>query len=283
MNKLYLIKALTNMHPGSGEVNYNIVDNQVQRDVITDRPIINSSSFKGCLRDYLSGKMSDSQIGYIFGDTKGNIGKYTFFNCNLLSLPVRSNKKSFFRAVCKETIEELVSTINNFSIHIDISILRELIDLASEKEKGFDYFIIFENYDDLEDISIEGYKCEHQQFEKVKQLESVLGENIVLTSNEVFNELTKELPVIARNHLEERKSQNLWYEEVVPRESIFYTTIKIEDNEESEDFDKQHGYIDEFNKNITGNNVIQIGANASIGYGYSRIVELCSFAGDKNE
>ena len=71
-----------------------------------------------------------------------------------------------------------------------------------------------------------------------------------------FQEL--ELPVIARNKINEKgKSENLWYEEVVPRFSNFYTFIIKTDIEEiRKEFDK-------FMKEI-----IQIGANKSIGYGF---------------
>ena len=47
---IYLLECLTNLHVGSGEVNYNIVDNEVERDVVTNYPTINSSGVKGALR-----------------------------------------------------------------------------------------------------------------------------------------------------------------------------------------------------------------------------------------
>ena len=32
----YKIDCLTNLHVGSGEVNYNIIDNEVEKDAVTD-------------------------------------------------------------------------------------------------------------------------------------------------------------------------------------------------------------------------------------------------------
>jgi len=80
--------------------------------------------------------------------------------------------------------------------------------------------------------------------------------------DQIFAELATELPVIARNHLDDGGiSQNLWYEEVVPREAVFGFAVLVPDGD---------NYFDIFNQNIDGK-VIQIGANATVGYG------LCLF------
>ena len=49
----YKIECLTNLHVGSGEINYNIVDNEVEKDAITNLPVIHASGVKGALRDAL--------------------------------------------------------------------------------------------------------------------------------------------------------------------------------------------------------------------------------------
>lgn len=49
---LVTLKCLTNMHVGNGDVNYNIVDNEVEVDPVTGYPTINASGVKGALRNY---------------------------------------------------------------------------------------------------------------------------------------------------------------------------------------------------------------------------------------
>ncbi|MFK7969320.1 MAG: hypothetical protein AB8F95_03085, partial [Bacteroidia bacterium] len=108
---------------------------------------------------------------------------------------------------------------------------------------------------------------------------ALLGERIALVNHNNLKRLVKRLPVIARNYLENGISQNLWYEEVVPRETRFYffmrkpkeTPDKFIDKEslESSDFFNCILPFDSFVKSYASNHV-QVGGNASVGYG------LCS-------
>ena len=68
-------------------------------------------------------------------------------------------------------------------------------------------------------------------------------------------------PFLSRNHLEDGVSQNLWYEEVVPREALFGFVILAPEGD---------SLLEKFNQ-LVKENIIQIGANATIGYG------LCHF------
>ena len=71
------------------------------------------------------------------------------------------------------------------------------------------------------------------------------------------------LPVIARNKLEDGKSENLWYEEVVPAESRFVFFVSYDNEEIFKEFDE-----------IIQKELIQIGANGSIGYGFCKITKV---------
>jgi len=77
-----------------------------------------------------------------------------------------------------------------------------------------------------------------------------------------FHELAEELPVIARNHLDNGESKNLWYEEIVPRASVFMTCIQAE---------SQSRLIDDLNDSL-----VQIGGNATVGYGYCKFKLVAS-------
>lgn len=79
-----------------------------------------------------------------------------------------------------------------------------------------------------------------------------------------FDTLVQELPVLSRNHLENGVSKNLWYEEVVPRETLFGVAILAPTDD---------GHFEAFNATLT-EQIIQIGANATIGYGLCKFQKL---------
>ncbi len=250
----YLISCLTNMHVGAGGANYGVIDNLIQRDSVNNMPVINSSSLKGALREYFKNtwEKEPKKLKYVFGadpsrneDDKGkeSIGHYKFFNADLLVLPVRSNKNPFYRATAKM----LVDTIN-------------------EKAKAFqEKELVSGSYDYSTPTTIGGdVKLEDwlAASDPTINYDPNMGNDVAIFDDNTFKKLAKRLPVIARNQLDNGESKNLWYEEVVPRESRFICFIsKTETN--SDDFDKDLSQA-----------VVQIGANGSIGYGYCRITKI---------
>ncbi|WP_333859553.1 type III-B CRISPR module RAMP protein Cmr4 [Clostridium sp.] len=257
--EVYIIKCLTNMHVGSGNASYSIIDNQVQRDVITNFPTINSSSLKGSLREYLKNKIGNEIVKYIFGDDKEHgIGKYKIFPGMLLSIPVRSDQKPFFRATCQRIIRDFKNLIDSFHYKkLELKLeLEKLIEQLNE-EKSISNCIEGE-------VNIENYKCNITKVDDsiiTSKINSMFGQDLIILDDATFLKIVSELPIIARNKLENGESQNLWYEEVVPRESRFYFgVINGEDNQL--DF-----------KKIT-EEPVQIGGNATIGYGYCNIEKV---------
>ncbi|KGN71411.1 type III-B CRISPR module RAMP protein Cmr4 [Porphyromonas sp. COT-239 OH1446] len=85
-------------------------------------------------------------------------------------------------------------------------------------------------------------------------------------SHSTLTEAIKELPVIARNKLNNGESKNLWYEEVVPAESCFVFFVSGPE----ELFGK---FDEELDKELNGQ-LVQIGANGSVGYGFCTITKL---------
>ncbi len=278
---LYTITAITNMHVGSGDVNFGVIDNLIQRDVVTNLPTINSSSLKGALREHFENYKAESKlVKYIFGasakDSDSSSGKYKFFGANLASIPIRSNKKPYFRVTSPSILNEFKYMLETFGIESKES--EELKKLIEQIEQNKDKNIIFE---DIDGVILEDYKVEEILKSDLitENIQKLFGENLAILKDSDFNEFCESLPVVARNHLENGKSQNLWYEEIVPRETKFYFFISIPTHLDNQDMKELTTFDESFN-NIIQENIIQIGANASIGYGYSKIEK---FPKDKNE
>jgi CRISPR-associated protein Cmr4 len=264
-NKAYIIKTKTNLHVGSGDTNFGIVDNEVQRDTITNLPVINASSLKGALRDHFDDTIKEDATSKhfikLFGDEK-NQGLIKFIDARLLFLPLRSNKKPYYHVTSVETLKSQKELLKSFGIELDF-----------EDIKSTESIVV-----DTQDAVVEDVECKAKNLE-LSKLKKLFGiKNLAIFSEEDFNEAVSNLPVIARNKLNNGKSENLWYEEVVPRESIFVAVLSYYNNFNDNGADKR-GKTDKtvlerqykkFEEKLL-NDDIQIGANASIGYG------ICNF------
>lgn len=104
--------------------------------------------------------------------------------------------------------------------------------------------------------------------EKIKEL---IG-NPQVKKHEKFKEKCsdEELPVISRNNLEDGQSANLWYEQVLPKHSVLVFAVMGEEKDAS---GKENAAFIDFCDELNGAQV-QIGANATIGYGYCLITEI---------
>lgn len=251
----YVIKAVSNLHAGSGEGDFSVVDKQVQRDPVTGLPTIHASGIKGALREAMEFVQNPS-VSTVFGGNpkNGDIqqGTYNFYDAQLLALPIRSSHNFYYLATCPYLLTaagELLETKT-----VDHPTAWAMYALAGLQANLPVYFGSNHGV-----IQMEDWNASHNP-QALGVLESWIGTRVALLSNEQFAELAGALPIIARNYLDNGISKNLWYEEVVPREARFVTMVSRpnEDNNLGAFLDSKNGFV-------------QLGANATVGYG------LCHF------
>ena len=262
-----------------------VYDNLIQRDVLSNYPVINSTSLKGALKEYFDkvkyakSPEKDEVIKKVFGmgnekvdgkedDKMTNIpGKFCFFNANILSIPARSDKFPFLNVTTIPIINDLLKQFDLLKTSQDkiieetsINTLKKLSEIGMETKSA----ICFEK--EYEGAMVEFYniKTDYKSIfseDEITIIKKWFGERPVILNTEIFkNNISEKLPIIARNHLNNGQSVNLWYEEILPRESRFYAFISATD----EDW-----------KNIDFSiNSIQIGGNSSVGYGYSKMFQI---------
>lgn len=97
-------------------------------------------------------------------------------------------------------------------------------------------------------------------------ISSLFGGSIAVAKDNVLAELTDDyhLPVIARNHLEDGRSTNLWYEQVLPAQTRLIFPVL---------YPKGDKYFTRFSEVLT-KCPVQIGANASVGYGFCTLSSI---------
>ena len=252
MNKhLIKMECLTGLHVGSGDVNFNIIDNEVEKDPVTGRPTINASGVKGAFRDAY--KTEGRDMKRIFGsegknDDETTTGEYKFLNAELLTRPLRASGTGV-ASVPVTTIDTLNSYLRRLTgfgcNHYDIE----------EIVYSGDYTLLSRDGK----VYVEGERTEKMPDKLAAQLDllsDVLPANTVIAKT--FDDYP--LPVIARNCLDNGISKNLWYEEYVPQTSVFYTLILTDDKE----LDPALGV----------GKVVQFGGHFSIGYGFMKLTEI---------
>jgi CRISPR-associated protein Cmr4 len=223
---VFLIKTITNLHAGSGDSEYGVVDKLVQRDSVSTYPTIHSSSLKGALREHLEvvENTASTEITTIFGSETSAPnpvhGTLRFLAADCLSLPKPDesigNSRAFERIYSGSILNEYIAKAQSLGTTLDKQALITAIGSNSRQD------------------------------------------------DTAFKALAAKgaLPVLARNQLDNGVSRNLWYEEFVPRESLFACIVLCPT-------DKAAVMASFMAK--TNNKVIQFGGNATVGYG------LCSF------
>lgn len=224
------LKCITNMHVGNGDVNYNIVDNEVELDPVTEYPTINSSGVKGALRSHFK---NDAHALAWFGSdpnvkTNHQQGKLKILNANMLMRPLRATDDlaPYHLVYTDKMFEQYTEMCSIFGI-------QPAYTKASNNNS----------------VSVEG----------IPVSDPITGNGETAYKCNLLKDYA--LPVIARNHLDNGISTNLWYEEVVPHQSMFYFFVLSEDQ----------SLLDDFKNAINNAKVIQFGGNATIGYGLCKV------------
>ena len=239
MNAIILkLECLTNLHVGNGDVNYNIIDNEVERDPVTRYPVIHASGVKGALREYfkrngilgikeLFGKEAGTD-----GDKNTSPGKLKILSAEMLAIPVRASAgdKPYYLVSTETAVKRYYRMKSEF--------LAVKTVFAPQESNG---------------VQVDALTPKHKI--------TVDGQTLYLLSDKDFQKIA--LPVLARNCLNDGGiSQNLWYEEVVPHESLFFFPALADKSDRD--------YLNQFRDAVSGQ-VVQFGGNSSIGYGLCKV------------
>lgn len=227
------LECITNMHVGNGDINYNIIDNEVEKDPVTGYPTINASGVKGALREFFNADADlKSYVASLFGaDRAGDTtpGQLKILCADMLARAARasSGPEAYYLITTQTALNKYA---DNCEIFLGTRLNGEK--KPADKKEAAEGFLL-------------------------KEKVNVNGKNLYILPEEIFKKI--ELPVIARNQLDNGISKNLWYEQVVPHESLFaFVVLGTEDN------------LAIFRKAVNGK-VVQFGGNASIGYGLCKV------------
>lgn len=216
--RVFKITAKTNLHVGNESGgDFTIIDKAIQRDPLTGLPCINSSSLKGAINEYCT---------------------------NGINMPAETRKKLFG----SDKIDKKSDSQKGEAIFFDA----KLLFLPQQDESTLFHYV---TSDSVIAMLNDRVKLFNPSFNFAKPA-NYNGKAVKTESDKLVSLCSDDnLPIIARNVLDNGESKNLWYEQVLPAETVLYTIVQ------------EKG--DDLAKALDGN-IVQIGANATIGYGYCK-------------
>jgi CRISPR-associated protein Cmr4 len=275
--------AETALHPGSDRPRSGI-DLPVQREEHTGFPIIQASGLKGAMREKAEVKGMDSAlIEIIFGpENAEHAGALALTEARLLAFPVRSLSGVFVWITCPTFLNRYLRNLKMLDASPSLPPFDTFPELTADKafvleNSGLSDPLVLEDLlFHLDATKSNEMKQWQEEIQKLlpedsssphRYIREKFRKHLVLIDDESAQYLTRYgTQVTARNVLDENKtSKNLWYEETLPPDSVFYCLALFSDPRTSTSY-KATALKTVFSQNIPP--YLQIGGDETLGEGW---------------
>ena len=265
--------AETNLHPGTGQA-AGTIDLPVAREKITDYPVIVGSSLKGALLDaakqHQKAGLTDIKTERVFG-SPNQAGAIAVTDGRLLLLPIRSLNSHYKWVTCPYLLERYQRDCGLAGIQvetIDFQPLKKLREAETAAAGEGRLYLEDSHFKIVSTDLITPVAEAIAPLIKHPSVKQRLPENLVIVNDNEFVFFARyALAVNARNLLDEQKiSQNLWYEETIPSDTLFYTLFLARPGEK----DSLYSLIKMFEQHP----YLQVGGNETVGQGWCVVTFL---------
>jgi CRISPR-associated protein Cmr4 len=270
--------AETSLHPGA-EGTGGVIDLPVAREGDKGYPVIPGSSMKGALRDKAEQELVEKNtiVSKVFGgpDQAGGIA---VTDARILLLPMRSLTSHYRWVTCPYLLERFQRDLKLMGCDSKFNFGEKGKPVKGEAiaVKGDSLYLeefsfkLVPNPDAIRTV-IDGIK----QLVYHNSLKERLNDQMVIISDDDFSYFSQYgLQVNARNVLEKetKASINLWYEELIPSDTLFYSLLIARKGQE-----KDIGHVKGL---FVKSPYLQVGGNETIGQGWC--VVSCFEGGEKS-
>lgn len=257
--------AETSIHPGSGQ-DAGFVDLPVAREAATDYPVIVGSSLKGALLDFARTQdqdVAESERERIFGKQE-HAGQLLVGDARLLLLPVRSLQGAYKWVTCPHLLERFARDTARATGKVATD--NENLEVDSNSYLGTAHDTL---YLEEREFTLKGPVAPkiRTSIQPLMALSDQLEERLVVVNDDDFAWFARYgLAINARNSLDAQKktSENLWYEETIPPDALFYSLL-------SERSNSGGGAIDAVLEMVSKRPYLQVGGNETVGQGWFAI------------
>lgn len=263
--------AETPLHPGAG-ASEGVVDLPVSREAKTDYPVIPGSSLKGSLRDRARQEKWD-ETDTLFGKPD-SAGFLSISDARILLLPVRSLTGLFQWVTCPYILERLQRDFQlagtELALPLDQLSPKPQKVIVSEKhaiDPAKHMFLEELQFSVATAAAVDAVAEAIAPLIKHEQTRKRLSTQLVVVHDDDFSYFARHgLPVVARNKLDRdtKTSENLWYEEHIPSDALFYFMVNSPTRRSAE--------LETFVEKLTaGSPYLQVGGNETVGQGWTAL------------
>lgn len=257
--------AETSIHPGAGR-SLGVVDLPVARETASGYPVIAGSSLKGALRQAAEQTLGRDSVDvhHVFG-RPDQVGGVAVSDARLLLLPVRSLASASCWVTCPQLIERFRRDVTRAGrgvappeVHVEKGTA-----LAAAGPHLFLEECSFEVRGEPDVALLDALS----PLVRHHDVQARLRERLVVLNDDDFAWFSDfGLPLQARNQLEDdtKQSQNLWYEETLPPDTVMYTLLLSRDN----------GLLATVRALFDADGYLQAGGNATVGQGWFAVTVL---------
>ena len=284
------------LHPGAG-ASTEAIDLPVQREVHTKYPVIPASSVKGSLREVAEETVPQGVVDSIFGPGVGTdehfAGALSVGDAKLLLFPVRSLTRLFFWVTSPIALERFRRDLRLVGLDPDWevpSVDKEKALLPTECDTPSRLYLEeldFEPQGMPQVSAIAEYIADKLQAEVIGEVfQKKLTTDLAVVDDEQFSYFVRyATQVSARTQLTSNKTTdatvgpdgksgekgNLWYEETLPPETVFYVPLMADGakgGEAKEDLNSGRAVMDKLSTEVLARPYIQLGGNETLGHGW---------------
>lgn len=288
-----VLQAVTSLHPGTGQTT-GIVDLPVQREAHTGFPMVAASGLKGSLRDAaeVGGAWDEAQTSLVFGPPASaaglGAGALAITDARILAFPVRSLKEVFFWVTCPYVLHRLQMDMRLAGVPVPEIVLPPDFGVRDETAVGHPDAV---GRQVLEELLLDVTQDKSNNAGAIATLlpegeQATFQKRLLVVSDADFQYFVRHCSqVTARIKLNDRKTTtgdggNLWYEETLPPETIFYTCLLAADRSHGEGSEIKGGDVLKHIGDLLKDGFLQVGGNETVGQGWCQVALTTRKVGD---
>jgi CRISPR-associated protein Cmr4 len=276
----------TSLHAGAGQT-VGIIDLPIQREAHTDWPFVYGSSVKGAMRTLAEGKWEKKslKVNSVFGpemahgESQQEAGGLAIGDARLLLLPVRSLTSHFKWITSPDLLRRYQADCCRLGLRKSFKIpeIPKKETALVSKKHDLDFGLFLEEFRFTAEISedLDAVITTLATLMGRDDAKQALEKQLLIVNDNIFYHLSKSATSV-NAHIQlnnkTKGSENLWYEESLPAETLLYVTLVAQPVSEIKGVEKAQQIMAWTEELLCAEYpYLQLGGNETVGMGWCKM------------